>query len=63
MYLSIIILPFFGSLVTGFLGRKVGVTGAQLITCSCLVISSILITVAFYEVGITGSPVIVELMS
>ena len=34
MYLSIIILPLLGSIVSGFFGRKVGVSGAQLITCS-----------------------------
>jgi len=29
MYLSIIILPLLGSIVSGLIGRKVGVTGAQ----------------------------------
>jgi len=57
MYLSIIILPLLGSLVSGFLGRKIGVTGSQFITCTCLFLSSFLMTVAFYEVGLTGSPV------
>ena len=33
MYLTILILPLLGSIVSGFFGRKVGVTGAQLITC------------------------------
>ena len=33
MYLAIIILPLLGSIVSGFFGRKVGVSGAQLITC------------------------------
>ena len=27
MYLSIIILPLLGSIVSGFFGRKIGVTG------------------------------------
>jgi NADH-ubiquinone oxidoreductase chain 5 len=63
MYLSILILPLFGSLVSGFFGRKVGITGAQFITCACLILSSILVTVAFYEVGICGSPVYVNLGS
>jgi len=63
MYLSIIILPLLGSIVSGFLGRKVGVTGSQIITCTCLIISSILITVAFYEVGICGSAVSIDLIS
>jgi NADH-ubiquinone oxidoreductase chain 5 len=29
MYLSILILPFLGSIISGLLGRKVGVTGSQ----------------------------------
>jgi len=63
MYLSIIILPLLGSLVSGLLGRKVGVTGSQIITCTCLIMSSVLITVAFYEVGLCGSPVTIEVLS
>lgn len=63
MYLSIIILPLLGSIVSGFIGRKVGVTGAHLITCTCLILSSILMTIAFYEVGICGSPVSINLGS
>jgi len=63
MYLSIITIPLLGSLVSGLLGRKVGVTGSQLITCTSLIISSILITIAFYEVGICGSPVSIELIN
>ena len=51
------------SFISGFLGRKIGVTGAHIITCTCLIISSILATVAFYEVGICGSPVSIYLSS
>lgn len=54
MYLSILVLPFLGSLVSGFLGRKIGVTGSHFITCTCLILSSILATISFYEVGICG---------
>jgi NADH-ubiquinone oxidoreductase chain 5 len=63
MYLSIIILPLLGSLVSGFLGRKVGTTGSQIITCTSLLITSVLITIAFYEVGLCGSVVRIELGS
>ena len=31
MYLTIIILPLLGSIVSGFFGRKIGCTGAQLL--------------------------------
>ena len=61
MYLSIIILPLLGSIVSGFMGRKVGVTGSQYITCTCLILSSILMSIAFYEVGICNSPVHINL--
>ena len=63
MYLSILIFPLLASFSAGLLGRKIGVTGAHIITCSCLTISSILATVAFYEVGICGSPVSIYLTS
>ena len=63
MYISILILPFLGSLVSGLLGRKIGATGAHLITCTCLILSSILATIAFYEVGICGSPVSIYLVN
>src|SRR5258708_13199381 len=63
MYLSIIILPLLGSLVSGLLGRKVGVTGSHIVTCTCLILSSLLMTIAFYEVGLSGSPVHINLGS
>lgn len=61
MYLSIIILPLLGSIVSGFFGRKVGVSGAQLITCSCVVITTVLAVFAFFEVGFNNNPVSIEL--
>ena len=63
MYISILILPLLGSLFSGLLGRKIGVTGAHLITCTCLILSSILASVAYYEVGICGSPVSIHLVN
>ena len=63
MYLSILILPFLGSAVSGLMGRKIGVTGSHFITCTCLILASILATVAFYEVGICGSPVSINLFT
>ena len=63
MYLSILVLPLLGSFVSGFLGRKIGVTGAHIITCTCLILSSILASIAFYEVGFCGSPVSINLTS
>jgi len=63
MYLTILILPLLGSFVSGFLGRKIGVTGSHIITCTCLILSSILATIAFYEVGLSSSPVIINLFN
>jgi NADH-ubiquinone oxidoreductase chain 5 len=63
MYLSIILLPILGSIVSGFMGRKVGVTGSKIISCSCLIITSLLISIAYYEVGLVGSVVSIDLGS
>jgi len=48
MYLSIIVLPLLGSIVSGFFGRKLGVSGAQIITCSNVVITTFLAILAFF---------------
>ena len=63
MYLSILILPLLGSISSGLIGRKIGVTGSHIITISCLFISSVLASIAFYEVGICGSPVSIQLIN
>lgn len=61
MYLAIIVLPLLGSIVSGFFGRKVGVSGAQLITCSCVLTTTILAILAFFEVGLNNIPVSIQL--
>lgn len=63
MYLTILILPLLGSLASGFFGRKIGITGSQIISCTSLILSSLLITVAFYEVCLCNSPVYIYLGS
>jgi NADH-ubiquinone oxidoreductase chain 5 len=63
MYLSILALPLFGAMSAGLLGRKLGVTGAQLITCVCMSSAALLSIVAFYEVALCGSPVSIHLSS
>jgi len=60
MYLAIIILPLLGSIASGFFGRKIGVTGAQIITCAAVVLTTILAVVAFFEVGLNNIPVSIE---
>ncbi len=54
MYLAIIVLPILGSIVSGFFGRKVGVSGAQLITCICVIVTTILAIFGFFEVGLNN---------
>jgi len=61
MYISIITLPLLGSIVSGFFGRKVGVSGAQLITSSCVFIATVLAGIAFFEVGFNNIPVSINL--
>ena len=61
MYLVLIVLPLLGSIVSGFFGRKVGVSGAQLITSSSIFVTTILSLFAFYEVGLNNVPVSIEL--
>lgn len=63
MYLAIIILPLLGSIVSGFLGRKVGINGAQIITTSCVIITTILSGIAFFEVGLNNIPVFIQLFT
>jgi NADH-ubiquinone oxidoreductase chain 5 len=61
MYLAIIVLPLLGSIVSGFFGRKVGVSGAQLITCVCIVVTTLLAIVTFFEVGLNNIQVSISL--
>ena len=63
MYLSILMLPLLGSVISGLLGRKIGVTGSHIITITCLIITSILSIIAFYEVGVCDSPVSIHITS
>ena len=61
MYLAIITLPLLGAIVSGFFGRKVGVSGAQLITSLSITITTLLSTLAFFEVGLNNIPVSINL--
>jgi len=61
MYLALIVLPILGSIVSGFFGRKVGVSGSQLITCTCVIIATFLAIIAFIEVGLNNIPVTIYL--
>lgn len=61
MYLTLIVLPLLGSIVSGFFGRKVGATGAQIITCTCVILTTLLAITCFFEVGLNNIPVHIKL--
>lgn len=61
MYLTLIVLPLLGSIISGFFGRKIGVRGAQVLTCSCVIITTIFAIIAFFEVGLESIPVNIQL--
>jgi NADH-ubiquinone oxidoreductase chain 5 len=61
MYLALIILPILGSIISGFFGRKVGVSGARIITCTCVIITTILAIITFIEVGLNQTGIKVDL--
>ena len=61
MYLSLIMLPLLSAIVSGFFGRKVGVKGAQFISCVSIGITLIFSILAFLEVGMTNISVFIYL--
>jgi len=61
MYLALIGLPILGSIISGFFGRKIGVSGSQIITCTCVITTTILAILAFIEVGLNKNPVKIHL--
>ena len=63
MYLTILILPLIGSIFSGLFGKKIGVTGSHFVTITCLLLSSLLSSIAFYEVIYLDSPVSIKLTS
>jgi NADH-ubiquinone oxidoreductase chain 5 len=63
MYLSIILLPLLGSIVSGFFGRKVGITGSRIISCLCIIITTVLAIIGFFEAGFNNNSVSVTLFN
>ena len=61
MYLALIGLPILGSIISGFFGRKVGVSGSHIITCTCLLTTTILAILAFVEVGLNHNSMKIHL--
>jgi NADH-ubiquinone oxidoreductase chain 5 len=63
MYLTIIILPLLGSIVSGFFGRKVGVNGARILTCSSIIITTIFAIIGFFDIGFNNNSVSISLFN
>jgi NADH-ubiquinone oxidoreductase chain 5 len=63
MYLSIIFLPFLAAFLSGFFGRALGVKGVHIINISCLILTTLLAFIAFFEVIFANSPVSIELLT
>ena len=61
MYLTILILPLLGSIISGFFGRKIGVKGAQLITCLSILYTTFISILLFIEIGFNNIPVYIKL--
>jgi NADH-ubiquinone oxidoreductase chain 5 len=61
MYLTILILPLLGSLISGFFGRIIGVKGAQILTCVSIIITTLLSIIIFIEIGFNHIPVYIKL--
>jgi NADH-ubiquinone oxidoreductase chain 5 len=61
MYLALIIFPLLGSISSGFFGRKIGVKGSHLLTCTFILITTIFSAVSFFEVGFNNIVVGVKL--
>jgi Proton-conducting membrane transporter/NADH-Ubiquinone oxidoreductase (complex I), chain 5 N-terminus/LAGLIDADG endonuclease len=63
MYTSIVFLPFLAAIISGLFGRGIGVKGVYIISITCLLITTLLSFIAFYEVIVCNSPLSVELFS
>jgi NADH-ubiquinone oxidoreductase chain 5 len=61
MYLSIILLPLLGSIVSGFFGRRSGTSGSRIISSSVIIITTILAIIAFFELGFNNNSVSISL--
>nr|YP_009317212.1 NADH dehydrogenase subunit 5 [Palpitomonas bilix]YP_009317273.1 NADH dehydrogenase subunit 5 [Palpitomonas bilix]BAV82380.1 NADH dehydrogenase subunit 5 [Palpitomonas bilix]BAV82441.1 NADH dehydrogenase subunit 5 [Palpitomonas bilix] len=61
MYLLIVALPLISALTSGLFGRFLGSKGAGFISVCCLIATSFLSFIAFYEVALNGSPCYIKL--
>ena len=55
MYLLIVVLPLLGSLSAGLFGRYLGYRGSITVTIGCVLASTLLSSIAFYEVALCST--------
>jgi NADH-quinone oxidoreductase subunit L len=63
MYALAIFLPLIGAILAGFFGRWLKDTGAQVVTCACMLLSAVIACVILAEVALGGEPRTVELFT
>ncbi|CAG8059158.1 unnamed protein product [Penicillium nalgiovense] len=56
-----ILVAYYRLRVSGFFGRKVGITGSHIITCGSVITTTLLAIIAFFEVGFNNIPVTINL--
>jgi len=61
VYLTLIIFPLLGSISSGFFGRKIGVKGSHLLTCTFVFFTTIISIMSFFEVGFNNIAVEIKL--
>lgn len=60
MYLIMIFLPLLACISSGLFGRKLGISGSQIITCTSVITTTILAIISFFEVGLNNTPVFIK---
>ena len=61
MYLLILFIPLISASIAGLFGRKLGEKGAGIVTSTLVIITSLLSWMAFYEVGLCGNTIYINL--
>lgn len=63
MYLTIIFFPLLSAIVSGLTARSIGIKGSKILSCFIIILTAILATISFYEVGLNESPVSIILFN
>ncbi len=62
MYTLIVFLPLLGAILAGFFGRIIGVKTSEIITSGFVLFGALLSWVAFFQIGVGGTTLQVEVM-